>query len=381
MASNKNNISTKNNSAFKIAWFTFLVLISILFSRYILVGINGMLAVSKPAGTVVVEIPEGASLRKIAEILKNSEVIYEKEFFEIYVRLMRASNKFIAGVYELETNMDYQEIIENLKDSSNLKNVVEVAFTEGMNVLDYAELLEKNKICKKDEFLTTVNSDKFDSKYDFLKEINNSQNRIYKLEGYLWPDTYKFYQDEKASTIIEKILSNFNKKVSIKEKFEGFSENKSIIELAKSKNISLDKLLNIASLIQAEAANKEDMYLVSSVIWNRLDTINNGGKSIFNEFSLEILRIDSTINYPYKKNSKNVNKSVDKLKETCYNTYKIKGLPAGAICNPGKDAIIAAINPSKTDYYYYCHSKSGAAFYARTNQEQIANLKKAGLRL
>ena len=65
MASRKNNISTKNNSAFKIAWFTFLVLISILFSRYILVGINDMLAVSKPAGMVVVEIPEGASIRKI----------------------------------------------------------------------------------------------------------------------------------------------------------------------------------------------------------------------------------------------------------------------------------------------------------------------------
>lgn len=380
MASRKNNISTKNNSAFKIAWFTFLVLISILFSRYILVGINDMLAVSKPAGTVVVEIPEGASLRKIAEILKNSEVIYEKEFFEIYVRLMRVSKKFVTGVYELETNMDYQEIIEKLQDSSNLKNVVEVTFTEGMNVFDYAELLEKNKICKKDEFLELVNSDKFDSKYDFLKEIDNAQNRIYKLEGYLWPDTYKFYQDEKASAVIEKILFNFNKKTSQKEKFEGFSENKSIIELAKSKNISLDKLLNIASLIQAEAANKEDMYLVSSVIWNRLDTMNNGEKSIFNEFSLEILRIDSTINYPYKKDNKIVNKSVDKIKEACYNTYKIKGLPAGAICNPGKDAIIAAISPKKTDYYYYCHSKSGNAFYARTNQEQIVNLKKAGLR-
>ena len=143
----------------------------------------------------------------------------------------------------------------------------------------------------------------------------------------------------------------------------------------------MDKLLNVASLIQAEAANKEDMYLVSSVIWNRLDTINNGGKSIFNEFSLEILRIDSTINYPYKKNNKTVNKNVDKIKEACYNTYKIKGLPAGAICNPGRDAIIAAINPKKTDYYYYCHSKSGNAFYARTNQEQITNLKKAGIRL
>ena len=248
-----------------------------------------------------------------------------------------------------------------------------------MNILDYAQILESSKVCKKDDFLKLCKSDKFDEKYTFLKDVDNSKKRVYKLEGYLFPDTYKFYQGENASDVIVKILNNYNKKVIKKTNLEDYKEKVSIKELAQSKSMTLDKLMNIASLIQAEAANRDDMYLVSSVIHNRLKTLQNKGQNPFGEFSISVLRIDSTVYYPYKTKSA-IPKNIAKTFQSDYDTYKIEGLPPGPICNPGIDAILAALNPADTQYYYYCHSASGEAFYAKTNDSHIANLKKAGLK-
>ncbi len=368
----------KNGIFFRISWIMFLSLISILLARYILVGINDMLAVGKSTGTVMVEIPDDASVDTIAGILKNNGVISEKEFFRIYAKMIKFSGAFSGGIYELDTNMDYQAIINRLKNQSNINEVSEITFTEGMNILDYAQLLESNRVCKKDEFLKLCKSNQFDSEYSFIKDIEDSNERIYKLEGYLFPDTYKFYQGEDPSDVIRKILNNFNRKIIKKNTIEGYSEKTSVLELAKSAGLKLDELMNIASLIQAEAANKNDMYLVSSVIHNRLKTLENKGQSPFGEFSMGILRIDSTIYYPYKTKS-SVPKNIAKTFKSDYDTYKIEGLPPGPICNPGMDAIVAALSPADTEYYYYCHSKSGEAFYAKTNDIHISNLRKAGL--
>ena len=111
----------KNGCFFKIAWFVFLCLISALLARYAIIGINDMLAIGKPAGTVMVEIPEGSSLDSIADILKKNNVINEKQFFKIYAKMTRSANNFSHGAYELETNMDYQTILSYLKNQSNIK--------------------------------------------------------------------------------------------------------------------------------------------------------------------------------------------------------------------------------------------------------------------
>ena len=246
-----------------------------------------------------------------------------------------------------------------------------------MNILEYSELLEKNNICSKDEFLKACNSNSVREKYDFLKDIKNSSNRLYVLEGYLFPDTYKFYQGEKISQIIDKLLVNYKKKVLLPTQIEGYAEKTSIKDLAEKKGWSVDYLITIASLIQAEAANKEDMYKVSSVISNRLATLESDGKNKFGEYNLNKLQLDATNYYPYRTKEamkEKSGKSRGKNAEN-YNTYNIIGLPPGPICNPGIDAIMAALDPDQTDYFYYLHSPSGQAYYARTNPEHLQNVK------
>ena len=363
---------------FKISWFVFVCLVSVLLSRFLVSGINDMLAVGKEPDIVQIELADEATIDEVSQILLEKNVISEKWFFKIYCMVTKAPKGFAAGVYEVETGMDYQSIINHMKNNDKNREVVEVTVTEGMNVLDCAALMDKNGVCNKDEFLKACNTGKFEEKYTFLKDVKNLSSRVYKLEGYLFPDTYKFYRDEKPINVISKILSNYQKRIYEKTDIEDYPTKVSVAELAENQKISLDDLTNLASLIQAEAANKEDMYGVSAVIHNRLATMETGGKSKFGEFTMNLLRIDATIYYPYK-NEASVPSNMKATFKSDYNTYKTEGLPKGPICNPGLDAFYAALFPSKTDYYYYCHSASGETFFAKTKDAHVANMRKAGL--
>jgi len=378
MEKSKVKKSRKNGCFFKTAWIVFICLTSVLLSKFIMMGINDMLAVGKSPDTLQIEILENSSIDEVAQILKDKNIITERWFFKLYALATKSPKVFSAGIYELEGNMDYQSIINHIKNRDNIRDIVEVTITEGMNILECAALMEKNEICDKDEFLKYCSSGRFDEKYNFIKEIESHSPRTYRLEGYLFPDTYKFYRGEDPVNVINKLLSNFQKRIYQQTSIEGRSSESSICQLAENQGLSIDELINLASLIQAEAASKEDMHKVSSVISNRLDTVKTGGKNRFGEFSMNLLRIDATIYYPYKTEA-SIPADIRKGFSSSYNTYKIQGLPPGPICNPGFDAILAALFPTQTDFYYYCHSKTGESFFARTNEVHISNLKKAGL--
>lgn len=371
--------SRKNGCMFSLIWGVLIVFISVLITRCALSGINDMLAIGKAENFVNIEIPEGANLDTVAEILKQNGVIGEKTFFKIYAIITKSSKGFSKGTYEMKTNMDYEAILNYIRNQSNNKEIVEVTFREGLSVLECADILEENGICDKEEFLEKCNSDEFDNKYEFLSDLSSNDKRYFKLEGYLFPDTYQFYKEESASDTIKRFLSNYQKKIVKPIDIEGYSEKVSIQDLVVKSGKSLEDIVIIASIIQAEAANNEDMYKVSSVIYNRLSTLTTDGKSAHGEFGLKTLKVDSTVWYPYK------TKAVvpkDKVKSfvSNYNTYNIEGLPPGAICNVGIEALKAALSPVESDYYYFCHSASGDAYYAKTNDTHELNLKKAGLK-
>lgn len=367
-----------NRWFFKSSWIVYVCLISVLMSRFAMGAITDMLAIGKQSQVVQLEITNDISINELSQILFDNKVISEKWFFKLYSFITKSPKTFPSGMYELETNMDYQSIMNHINVKNDNKEVVKVTITEGLNVLECAELLQKNEICSKEDFLKVCNSDKFDDKYSFVKDIASSTHKIYKMEGYLFPDTYTFYKKEKAENVVNKFLSNYQKKIQEKLYVEKYGSEISISEIIQEKKISLDRLTIIASLIQAEAANKDDMYKVSSVIYNRLDTEKTVGKSRFGEFAMNKLQIDATVRYPYR-NEKSIPSELNRNFTSSYNTYELEGLPPGAVCNPGIEAFYAALFPEKTDYYYYCHSESGETFFARTNEAHISNLKKAGL--
>ncbi|MDR1254095.1 MAG: endolytic transglycosylase MltG [Oscillospiraceae bacterium] len=372
----KVKIPGKNIGFFRIVWIFMIAILSTVFSQCIIIGVNDMLGIYRNKTSIVVEIPKNADKNQVAKILKENGVIDQNKFFWLYA-LLTKSPKFIPGTFEIQTNMDYEAIINHLQSNSNRlqSDIINITIPEGKNIIEIANILSEKDICEKDEFLKACNSNAFDTdNYSFIKSLSEKKERYYKLEGYLFPDTYKFYKNEKPVNAIKKFLNNFTKQISKKTKTDGYPSKISIKEIASEKGTKIEELVTLASIIQAEAADDKDMLCVSSVLHNRLNTLERNGTSTFGEAIMGMLCADSSVWYPHK----NKSEAPDGLKSK-YDTYKCQGLPPGAICNPGKSAILAALFPKKTEFYYFCHNKEKKSYYAKTKLDHNINLKAAGL--
>lgn len=349
-----------NRHFFRFMWFLMVSLVSLTLARYLIVGTDDMLAKDRQSVSITVEIPKNATSEQVGKILYDAGIIRDVDFFRLYAKVTNADGHFIAGSYQVDASMDYEALIYNLESSENRVDTVKITFKEGVNTLETADLLEKNGVCSSKDALKVFNSDDLDASFEMLQDITNFSDRYYKLEGYLFPDTYEFYKNEDPVQAIRKLVSNCNKKLT-----------NQIRENAAQEGMTLDQLLTLASMIQAEAADKDDMAKVSSVFHNRLDSDGND--------NLLCLCSDPTIYYPYRQKSL-VPADIRDTYDSRYDTYNFEGLPPGPICNPGMDAIDAALNPADTDYYYFCHDADGNAYYAKTSAQHEENLKKAGLR-
>ncbi|MER2081520.1 MAG: endolytic transglycosylase MltG [Ruminococcus sp.] len=358
----------RNRRIFRIAWLVSVAIIGGAIAMFIITGMNDLLAINRKDDNsiVTVTIPKDPTLDTVTDLLAKNGVIGEPSYFRIYATLTK-SNSFSQGSYELNKNMDYQAIISNLQGNSRRTDTVEVTIIEGMSVLEIADkLVEEKALSDKDDFLRLCNSGDFDKDFDFLEEISNSNERYYKLEGYLYPDKYEFYENDDPKSIIYKLLNNYEKRMNQKQDFN-YDKLYSVRKLMAKEDIeySLDEIMTIASIIQAEAANKEDMYYVSSILHNRLHSDESMGVSK--------LGLDSTKYYPYRSEDA-LPSDVTSGYKSRYDTYDSEGLPPGPICNPGMEAIKAALKPYDTSYYFFCHDKYGNAYYASTIYEHEANL-------
>lgn len=242
----------------------------------------------------------------------------------------------------------------SLIHQSDLSATVNITFPEGTNLMGIAALLEKNKVCSASDVLLAAKSTQFNN-YSFIASLSNPSSRYYPLEGYLFPDTYNFYKGDSASNALKRMLNNMQNKLT------------NIQTQAAAQGMTVDQVLTMASLIQAEASSTSDMYLVSSVLHNRLANGQANGTPK--------LQFDSTVFYPYR-----VKSDAPAGFTSTYDTYSITGLPAGPINNPGANAIDAALHPTSSNYYYFCHSAAGVGYYAETLEEHNQNLITAGLR-
>lgn len=237
--------------------------------------------------------------------------------------------------------------------SESTREIVKITFPEGKTFAQMAEMLEAKGVCTKQQLLDTVNSYDY-SYYPLLAAQPSNAHRCFRLEGYLFPATYEFYTNMKPQDVLGKFLRTSEQRITQEDR-----------NRASQLGYSMDQILTIASLIQGEAGNLDELKKVSSVIHNRLKA---GMK----------LQMDASINYveksikPYITGDKNRYNSY-------YNTYKCSGLPAGPICNPGKQWITAALYPADTDYLYFVNDAQGNYYFASTYEEHKANCEKAGV--
>lgn len=355
----------KNKRIFRIVWVCMVLLVSFTLSSYLIGGSNDFFGAGRPEGAADVTIPEGELTEdQLADILYKAGIIKKPEFFSLYCKIKGDIDRFSPGTrLQVGTNMDYEAIISTLEGSGETREVVKVAFPEGSTALQIANLLEENEVCKAQDFLTELNSGDY-SNYDEIAALGpDTGNRYYTLEGYLFPDTYEFYKGEDLEDVIGKFLWNFHNKLSgrLKEKVD-------------ASGMTMDQVVILASIIQAEAAGTMDMFNVSAVLHNRL--------SFGADYGIYNLECDSTSFYPYK-NQREMEELGGTLSHGAYDTYQVQGLPAGAICNPGLDALNAAVKPNDSGdasrYLYFCHSEEGVAYYATNAEDHEYNKEMAGI--
>lgn len=349
-----------NRGLFRCVWISMILLVSIALTRYLMVGVDDLLAVSRASGSAQVELEENCSVGDVADALKEQGVINNSFFFTMYCLVTGADDGFGQGSFTLDTNLDYEAIINYLQTTGNRQDVVTITFPEGLSLLEVAQKLEENEVCTVEEVLEAANSGEYDN-YDFINAIDNEEDRYYKLEGYLFPDTYDFYKGEDPKIALGKMINNCQNRFS-KETRDEIQE----------QGYTIDEVLTLASIVQAEATDEKDMRMVAGILINRLE--DGASRDIYR------LECDSTTYYPYRSKSQVPEEERDTFKST-YDTYTIEGLPPGPICNPGMDAIQAVLEPSSESagMYYFCHDADGNAYYASTWSQHEANLAEAGL--
>ncbi len=308
----------------------------------------------KPSNSEKINIPKNSSTSRIADILEEQDIIEMPLLFRITSKLTGNDGKYQFGEFELNSSMSYEQIMKTLQTPTWDKSEFNLTFPEGWTIKQIAEKLEENGVCDDDDFIKALEKNDFD--FEFLKNIKKDKLEFNKMEGYVFPDTYTFKPNEDPKSVAKKFLSNFDKKYT-----------DSMKQRCKELGFSQDELITLASIIQAEAPDVANMKKVSSVFHNRLKSDSGFAK----------LESDPTIKYGRETIEDDASQEVI----TAYNTYQSQGLPPGAICNPGIDAINATLYPDTTDFYYFCSNlDTREFFYAKTFEQHNVNLRKAGLR-
>ncbi|MBE6882859.1 MAG: endolytic transglycosylase MltG, partial [Ruminococcaceae bacterium] len=324
-------------------------------ASFALSSINDLVGFSKESREIEITIPEGYTLEQTAELLKEKGVIDEPFTFEVYARIKDMDQRLDSGTFVLNSNLGYDQIFQVLKRKETAKNVVSITFYEGMKLSDIAKRLAENGVCDYDEFMLAADTEVFE--YEFESMMGTNEYIYYKWEGYLFPDTYEFFMNSTPRSVMVKFIDNFNNKMS------GYYDR------MKEMGMSLDEVITLASVIQSEAAYRDDMEKVSSAFHNRL--AKGSG--------LPYLQSDVTWFYYESEILPNVeDEALSDAYHTSYDTYYKQGLPVGPICNPGLNAIEAALYPADTNYYYFVTDHDGNFYYAATLAEHEANIAAAG---
>ena len=221
-------------------------------------------------------------------------------------------------------SMRKREIVE-------LKEVT-ITIPEGINIRQIGEIFEKNGMFSKSEFVGAAEGE----------------------EGYLFPDTYRFYKYATPQDAILKMKENFRHKATEEILFNG----KVFPDAERVKN----DIIIIASILEEEVKSTEDRKIVAGILWKRL------AKGMG-------LNVDSALTYVLGKTSAELTESDLKF-DSPYNTYRYRGLPPTPISNPGIDAMMAAINPTATKYFYYLTGMDGKTYYAETLEGHALNKQK-----
>lgn len=300
---------------------------------------------------VEVEIPEGATVSDMGAQLEEQGLIRSAGSFSLYVRLTGTAQNLQAGVHRLSPSMTLGEVVSSLQEGAAEAGLDKVTVNEGLTVDQIGDVIAESTSYSKEDFMALMTDDAFlqqlVSEYPILTDAYNTPNVRYVLEGYLFPATYDFNDEDGLESLVRQMVSKTDEVLA---KYQADID-------ASSYNVQ--QLMSIASLVEKEGMTTEDRKLIAGVFYNRLE---------------QGMAIQSDISVLYALNTHKEMVSYEDLEvDSPYNLYLNTGLPPGPMNSPSEDAIVAALEPTDSDYiYFYANLKTGEVFYTADYEQHLA---------
>ena len=285
---------------------------------------------------VVMEVPVGMSVPALSELLHGQGLVRSAGKFRWLVRFKGAARQIKAGEYQLSTGLRPGELLSKIIRGE--VRLHQITFPEGYTLKQMAELLEASKLVNAERFIAAATDPPF---------VHSLSIPATSLEGYLFPDTYRFARGLPVETVLRSFVTMFNQHFGPVQQ-----------EQARKLGFTRHQVVILASVVEKETAVAEERPLIAGVFLNRLR------KRIR-------LQSDPTVIYGLRNFDGNLTRA-HLQKDTPYNTYTRRGLPIGPICNPGAASIQAVLNPTSTSYLYFVAKKDGTHHFSATLVEHNA---------
>lgn len=300
-------------------------------------------------------IQRGESVSEIAENLRKQKAISSEYAFLGYLALTGKSGRLQAGTYNLTSDMTILDVVDKVTNGEIVSNSATII--EGWNLREIAHSLDSEGLIDKKTFFKVTGLSTPQANLEGIDSLSSSYNQDLKLlkdlpkgvslEGYLFPDTYRF-SNETEEEIVNIMIRNTQRRM----------EEANLFEKIENSDINIHEAITMASLIEKEVPDYEDMRKVSDILWRRLEA----GMP---------LQVDATVNYVTGR--RGIDVTIDETEiGSPFNTYQVTGLPAGPIASPSINSLKAALDPNPNNYWYYLSDpKTGDTIFSRNHLEHV----------
>ena len=328
-----------------------------------------LLALGKDPQTVSITLEAKEPIDQVALKLQEAGLIRYPKLFVMFAKFKGSDNLLFGTINfnnsaedEEKVVYDYNALMNKLSYRKRSRKTVDIMIPEGYNCAQIFALLEEEGVCPAADLEAYAMNGEL-KEFWFMEGVKRDHK--YCLEGFLFPDTYEFYLNDTPESILNKFLSNFNYRFS-----DDMKASLAALNARLGKNYTVYDVLTLASIVEREAANGDEAYIIASVFYNRLTDPN---------FYPKYLGSDATILYATEYRDKDTLTSNDAINASPYNTYTTAGLPPTPIANPGLSSLKAAVDPDKTDYLYFMLDKeAGVHRFSKTLAQHEALRKQLG---
>ena len=359
-------------------WLALIVAIGVSLGRVLWVCCADVMSFGKPQVTAYISVTLDDDIDSVAQKMADANLIRYPNLFVKFAEITKKHDKLQIGVHELGSHLDYNAMINNMVYTSYAREEVEIVFPEGYNCAQMFKILEENGVCNVVDLETWAAEGEL-KEYWFLEGVERGDK--YCLEGYMAPDTYRFYTNDHPQNVLQKFLDEFDDRftdimkenlITMQERYANLLANRGYgSDYIAEHPLTLQQVLTVASVIERETATDLESFDIASVLYNRVTNPNIG-----------TMGSDATVYYAVGDflREKTELTQADLESDSPYNTRKATGIPPGPICNPGAYALYAALDPNDTNYHYFVYDRdNNQHLFSETHDEHLRKVNELGV--